>query len=55
MRSVLEADVPSAGAGGLATGLTALSTGVAGWVPVTFDVIGGVLTVGLLIDLVRQC
>jgi ubiquinone biosynthesis protein len=44
----------TAGAAGLATGLTALSTGVPGWVPVTFGVIGGVLTVGLLIDLVRQ-
>jgi ubiquinone biosynthesis protein len=44
----------SGGAAGLATGLTALSTEVAGWVPVTFGVIGGVLTVGLLIDLVRR-
>ena len=44
----------SGGAAGLATGLTAMSTGVAGWVPATFGVIAGVLTVGLLIDLVRQ-
>jgi ubiquinone biosynthesis protein len=44
----------SGGAAGLATGLTALSTEVAGWVPVTFGVIAGVLTVGLLIDLVRR-
>lgn len=44
----------TAGAAGLATGLTALSTGVAGWVPATFGVIAGVLTLGLLIDLVRR-
>jgi hypothetical protein len=31
----------TAGAAGLATGLTALSTGVAGWVPVSFGVIRG--------------
>jgi predicted unusual protein kinase regulating ubiquinone biosynthesis (AarF/ABC1/UbiB family) len=43
----------TAGAAGLATGLTAMSTVVAGWVPVTFGVIAGVLTVGLLVDLVR--
>ena len=43
-----------AGAAGLATGLTALSTGVAGWVPVSFGVIAGMLTLGLLIDLVRR-
>lgn len=42
----------TAGAMGLATGLTAMSTVVAGWVPVTFGVIASVLTVGLLIDLV---
>src|SRR5919106_5575527 len=44
----------TAGAAGLAPGLPALSTGGAGWGPVTFGGIGGVLTVGLLIDLVRQ-
>jgi ubiquinone biosynthesis protein len=44
----------TAGAAGLATGLTAVSERVVGWVPVTFGVIAGVLTVGLLIDLVRR-
>jgi ubiquinone biosynthesis protein len=43
----------TAGAAGLATGLTAISTSVAGWVPVTFSVVAGLLTIGLLIDLVR--
>jgi predicted unusual protein kinase regulating ubiquinone biosynthesis (AarF/ABC1/UbiB family)/nucleotide-binding universal stress UspA family protein len=43
----------SGGAAGLTTGLTAMSTAVADWVPVTFGVVAGVLTVGLLIDLVR--
>ena len=43
----------SGGAAGLATGLTALSTAVADWVPMTFGAIAGVLTIGLLIDLVR--
>jgi predicted unusual protein kinase regulating ubiquinone biosynthesis (AarF/ABC1/UbiB family)/nucleotide-binding universal stress UspA family protein len=43
----------TAGAAGLATGLTAMSTVVADWVPVTFGVIAGALTLGLLIDLVR--
>jgi ubiquinone biosynthesis protein len=36
----------TAGADGLATGLTILSTRVAGWVPVTFGVIAGMLTIG---------
>ena len=44
----------TAGAAILATGLTALSTRVAGWVPGTFAVIAGLLTLGLLIDLVRR-
>jgi ubiquinone biosynthesis protein len=44
----------TAGAAGLATGLTAVSARVVGWVPVTFGVIAGVLTVGLLIELVRR-
>ena len=44
----------TAGAAGLATGLTAMSTRVAGWVPVAFGVIAGLLTVGLLVDLVRR-
>jgi ubiquinone biosynthesis protein len=44
----------TAGAAGLATGLTAMSARVVSWVPVTFGVIAGVLTVGLLIELVRR-
>jgi ubiquinone biosynthesis protein len=44
----------TAGAAGLASGLTAMSTRVAGWVPMTFGVTAGVLTVGLLIDLARR-
>jgi ubiquinone biosynthesis protein len=44
----------TAGAAGLATGLTAVSARVVGWVPVTFGVIAGVLTVGLLVELVRR-
>jgi ubiquinone biosynthesis protein len=44
----------TAGAAGLATSLTAMSTVVADWVPVTFGVVAGMLTLGLLIDLVRR-
>jgi predicted unusual protein kinase regulating ubiquinone biosynthesis (AarF/ABC1/UbiB family)/nucleotide-binding universal stress UspA family protein len=44
----------TAGAAILASGLTAISTRVAGWVPVTFGIVGGVLTVGLLLDLLRN-
>jgi ubiquinone biosynthesis protein len=44
----------TAGAAGVATGLTAISTSVAGWVPATFSVVAGLLTIGLLIDLVRR-
>jgi ubiquinone biosynthesis protein len=44
----------TAGAAGLATGLTAMSTRVVSWVPVTFGAIAGALTVGLLIELVRR-
>ena len=44
----------TAGAAGLATGLTAISTRVAGWVPLTFGVVAGALTVGLLNELVRR-
>jgi ubiquinone biosynthesis protein len=44
----------TAGAAGLATGLTAISTSVAGWVPIAFGVTAGLLTIGLLIDLVRR-
>jgi ubiquinone biosynthesis protein len=44
----------TAGAAGLATGLTAMSTRVAGWVPMSFSAIAGLLTVGLLAELVRR-
>lgn len=44
----------TAGAAGLATGLTAISASVAAWVPRAFGVVAAVLTVGLLIDLVRR-
>jgi ubiquinone biosynthesis protein len=44
----------TAGAAILATGLTALSTRVAGWVPGTFAAVAGLLTLGLLIDLLRR-
>jgi ubiquinone biosynthesis protein len=37
-----------------ATGFTAGSTTVATWVPTTFGVVAGLLTVGLIIDLVRR-
>ena len=44
----------TAGAAILATSLAALSTRVAGWVPVVFGVLAALLTLGLLIDLVRR-
>jgi ubiquinone biosynthesis protein len=44
----------TAGAALLATGLTLLSTRVAGWVPIVFGVAAGVLTIGLLVDLFRR-
>ncbi len=44
----------TAGAAILATGLTATSTRVAGWVPAAFAVVAGLLTIGLLIDLIRR-
>jgi ubiquinone biosynthesis protein len=44
----------TAGAALLATGLTLLSTRVAGWVPVVFGVAAAVLTLGLLLDLFRR-
>ena len=37
----------------LASGLTVISAGVAEWVPITFGVVAGLLTVGLVIDLLR--
>jgi predicted unusual protein kinase regulating ubiquinone biosynthesis (AarF/ABC1/UbiB family)/nucleotide-binding universal stress UspA family protein len=44
----------TAGAAILASGLTAISTRVPGWVPVTFGILGGLLTLGLLLDLFRK-
>ena len=44
----------TAGAAGLATGLTAISSSVAAWVPLAFGVVAAMLTAGLLIDLVRR-
>src|SRR5919108_51118 len=44
----------TAAAGILASGLTALSPRLPGWVPVTFGITGGVLTVALLFDLFRR-
>ena len=41
----------TAGAAILASGLTAMSARVPGWVPITFGIVGGVLTFGLLLDL----
>lgn len=43
----------TAAASVLASGLTATSTVVADWVPITFGVVGGLLTLGLVIDLLR--
>lgn len=37
----------------LASGLTVTSTGVADWVPITFGIVAGLLTIGLVIDLLR--
>ena len=37
----------------VASGLTAMSVALAGWVPITFGVVAGLLTVGLVIDLLR--
>jgi predicted unusual protein kinase regulating ubiquinone biosynthesis (AarF/ABC1/UbiB family) len=44
----------TAGAAVLASGLTAISERVPGWVPVTFGVAGGLLTLGMLFDIVRR-
>ncbi|MFB3738937.1 MAG: AarF/UbiB family protein [Candidatus Velamenicoccus archaeovorus] len=44
----------TAGATLLGAGLTAVSDRVAGWVPLTFGIAGGVLTLGLVIDLLRR-
>jgi predicted unusual protein kinase regulating ubiquinone biosynthesis (AarF/ABC1/UbiB family) len=44
----------TAGAAILASGLTAMSVRVPGWVPVTFGIAGALLTFGLLLDLFRK-
>jgi predicted unusual protein kinase regulating ubiquinone biosynthesis (AarF/ABC1/UbiB family)/nucleotide-binding universal stress UspA family protein len=43
----------TAAASVLASGLTVTSTAVAGWVPITFGIAAGLLTIGLVIDLLR--
>jgi predicted unusual protein kinase regulating ubiquinone biosynthesis (AarF/ABC1/UbiB family)/nucleotide-binding universal stress UspA family protein len=43
----------TAAASVLASGLTVMSTVVAAWVPITFGVVAGLLTLGLVIDLLR--
>jgi ubiquinone biosynthesis protein len=43
----------TAAASVLASGLTVMATGVAEWVPITFGIVAGLLTVGLVIDLLR--
>ncbi|WP_347888434.1 AarF/UbiB family protein [Nitrosomonas europaea] len=43
----------TAAASVLASGLTTMSTAVAEWVPVTFGAVAGLLTLGLVIDLLR--
>ncbi|MGH2680993.1 MAG: AarF/UbiB family protein [Actinomycetota bacterium] len=44
----------TAGAAILASGLTAISARVPGWVPVTFGIVGALLTFGMLLDLFRK-
>jgi ubiquinone biosynthesis protein len=44
----------TAGAAILASGLTAMSVRVPGWVPITFGIVGGLLTFGLLLDLFNK-
>ena len=44
----------TAGAAILATSLSALSSRVAGWVPAAFGVLAGLLTLGLIVDLIRR-
>jgi hypothetical protein len=44
----------TAGAALLASGLTAISERVPTWVPVTFGVVGGLLTLGMVFDIVRR-
>ena len=43
-----------AGAAVLASGLTGLSERVAPWIPVSFGIVGGLLTLGVVIDIVRK-
>jgi predicted unusual protein kinase regulating ubiquinone biosynthesis (AarF/ABC1/UbiB family)/nucleotide-binding universal stress UspA family protein len=44
----------TAGAAILASSLSALSTRVAGWVPTAFGMLAGLLTLGLIVDLIRR-
>ncbi|HEX5937480.1 MAG TPA: AarF/UbiB family protein [Actinomycetota bacterium] len=44
----------TAGAAILASGLTAISSRVPVWVPIAFGILGALLTLGMLIDLIRQ-
>jgi hypothetical protein len=44
----------TAGAAILASGLTAMSARVPGWVPITFGIVAGLLTFGLLLDLFNR-
>jgi ubiquinone biosynthesis protein len=44
----------TAGAAILASGLTATSVRVPGWVPITFGIVGALLTAGMLLDLFRS-
>lgn len=44
----------TAAASVLASGLTATSVAVAEWVPVTFGIVAGLLTFGLIVDLLRR-
>jgi len=43
----------TAAASVLASGLTVMSTAVPEWVPITFGIVAGLLTIGLVIDLLR--
>lgn len=38
----------------LASGLTAMSVTVAAWIPATFGIMAGLLTVGLVLDVMRR-
>jgi ubiquinone biosynthesis protein len=44
----------TAGAAILASGLTAISVRVPGWVPITFGVVGALLTAAMLVDIFRS-